>query len=88
VLTNAEHPVAWAMLMDELSEACQHLGVLIDQMGAAGAIDESDFRVLLGHVFSHLNRAWHGRNDAQLDDVADELYLARSRFPDDLTPVG
>jgi hypothetical protein len=87
-MTNAEHPVAWAMLMDELVDAREHLGALIGQMAAEGAIDESDFRVQLGHVFAHLNRAWHGRDDTRLDDVSGELHAERSKFPDDLAPVG
>ena len=88
MLTKAEHPVAWAMLMYELTDAREHLGALIDLMVAEGAIDESDFGVQLGHVFAHLNRAWHGRDDARLDDVPDELHAERSRFLDDLSPVG
>ena len=88
MLTKAEHPVAWFMLMQELEDAREHLGTLIALMEAQGAIDESDFGVDLGHVFAHLNRAWHGRDDAKLDDLSDESHAERSRFPDDLSPVG
>jgi hypothetical protein len=88
VLTNAEHPVAWAMLMYELADARDHLGALIDQMTAEGAIAESDFQIQLGHVFAHLNRAWHGRDDTRLDEVSGELHAERSKFPNDLAPVG
>jgi len=88
MLRNDEHPVAWAMLMYELEDAHEHLGLLIDQMRAEGAIDEPDFGVQLGHVFAHLNRAWHGRGDTRLDSVPDELHDERSGFPDDLAPVG
>lgn len=87
-MTKAEHPVAWAMLMYELADAREHLGALIDLMAAEGSIDESDFRVQLGHVFAHLNRAWHGRDDPRLDEAPGELHAERSRFPDDLPPVG
>lgn len=83
-----DHPVAWAILMDELTDAHEHLGSLIDQMGTEGVIDESDFRAQLGHVFAHLNRAWHDRSDTRLDDLPGELHSERSRFPNDLTPVG
>jgi len=88
VLTNAEHPVSWAMLMYELADAREHLGVLIDQMAAEGAIEEPDFQTQLGHVFAHLNRVWHGRNDTRLDEVSGVLHVERSKFPDDLSPVG
>ena len=88
MLTKAEHPVAWAMLLYELGDAHEHLGVLLDQMAAAGTIDESDFHTQLGHVFAHLNRAWHGRDDTRLDKIPDEVHAERSKFPINLTPVG
>ncbi len=87
MLNNAEHPVAWAMLLYELSDAHEHFGKLIDQMTAKGAIDEEDFRIQLAHVYSHLNRAWHGRSDTELDQVPDELRALRSMFPVDMKPV-
>ena len=86
MLTSAEHPVAWAMLIDELAEARDHLGSLIDEMVAAGEIDEAYYAVRLGHVFAHLNRAWRGRNDTRLEDA--EWGDDRSQYPDDLKPVG
>ena len=88
MLSNDEHPVAWAMLLYELSDAHEHLGALIAQMRAEGAIDEADYRVHLGHVFAHLNRAWHGRDDAELDNVPADQDDERSKFPVDLSPVG
>jgi len=88
MLTKPEHPIAWVMLMYELADAREHLTALIDQMTAEGAIDEIDFGSQLGHVFAHLNRAWHGRDDPLLDDVPEDLHAERSRFPDDLSPVG
>lgn len=88
MLNNTEHPVAWATLMHELSDAYEHLGALIDQMIAVGAIDEADFGIQMGHIFAHMNRAWHGRNDVQLNNVSEGLHGERSQFPVDLTPVG
>ena len=88
MLTNNEHPTAWAMLIDELSDAHEQLGSLITRMTTAGAIDETDYSVQLGHVFAHLNRAWHGRDDVGLEDVSQELREQRSKFPVDLFPVG
>ena len=88
MLTNAEHPVAWTMLMYELSDAHEHLGTLIEQMAVAGAIDEPDYRIQLGHVLAHLNRAWHGRDDKELAQVRGEMHEERSKFPIDLSPVG
>ena len=88
MLMNAEHPVAWAMLMYELSDAHEHLGELITQMNAAGEIDEPEFYVYIGHVYAHLNRAWHGRNDPNLDQLSDEKLIEHRKFPTDLQPSG
>ena len=88
MLSQEEHPVAWAMLVYELADAHEHLGALIAQLQAAGGADETEFAVHLGHVFAHLNRAWHGRDDPHLDAVPDEQHAERSRYPSDLPPVG
>ena len=76
------------MLMYELTDAHEHLGELIAQINAAGEIDEPDFAVFLGHVFAHLNRAWHGRNDLNLDQLSQELFVERKQFPTNLQPSG
>ena len=88
MLSQEEHPVGWAMLMYELADAHEHLGNLIAEMQAAGGSDEDEFAIDLGHVFAHLNRAWHGRNDPQLDTLPYEQRAERSRYPCDLPPVG
>ena len=53
MLTKAEHPVAWAMLMYELADAREHLDALIDLLAAEGAMDGTDFGVQLGQHPSH-----------------------------------
>jgi hypothetical protein len=88
VLSRDEHPVAWATLLYELADAHEHLGALLAQLQAAGSIEGPDFAVQLGHVFAHLNRAWHGRGDPRLDTVADELHAERCQYPTDLPPIG
>ena len=88
MLSNAEHPVAWAMLVYELADAHEHLGELIARMEATGGMDDSEYSVHLGHVFAHLNRAWHGRNDPELDNKPEGLRDEWSRYPADLPPVG
>jgi hypothetical protein len=88
MLSREKHPVAWVMLLDQLADAREHLGALLVQMQTDGAIEEPDFAVQLGHVFAHLNRAWHGRDDATLDTVSEQEFAARSRYPLDLWPAG
>lgn len=88
MLTRAEHPVAWAMLLYELADAREHLDALIEQMAAEGAVDDADFRAQIGHIFAHLNRSWHGRDDARLGEISHESHARNSRFPSDLDPVG
>ncbi|MFA5982983.1 MAG: hypothetical protein WC782_03115 [Methylococcaceae bacterium] len=56
-------------------------------MTESGVIDEeSEFTVYLGHVYSHLNRAWHSRN--QVEEISREQWLLSSQFPKDINPVG
>ena len=88
MLNQNEHPVAWAMLMYQLGDAHEHLGDLIKQMNVDDEFDEAEYRVCLGHVFAHLNRAWHGRDDTQLDTVSEEVHDEYSKHPVDLDPVG
>jgi hypothetical protein len=83
---NDKNYVSWAMMMYELSDAHEHLGELIQEMNREDSFDETDFRVQLGHVYAHLNRAWNGRNDT--DAVNTEQREARSQMPVDLVPVG
>jgi hypothetical protein len=55
-------------------------------MAASGAIEEEEFGVELGHVYAHLNRAWHARG--QGGEVSTEQWVKFSAFPKDLEPVG
>lgn len=76
------------MLLYELADAHEHLGALIAELEAAGEGDEAEFATQLGHIFAHLNRAWHGRGDPRLDTVPDDQRAQRSQYPADLPPVG
>lgn len=78
-------PVEWAALMYELEDAQEHLTALISEMNAADDFDEVDLRIQLGHVFSHLNRAWHCRDKAH--GLNQEEWQDASRFPSDLDPT-
>lgn len=88
MLKQKDHPVAWALWLDELADAHEHLGDLIRQMSEAGEIEPESLVVDLGHVFAHLNRAWHSRDDADLADISAAEFERRSGYPADLAPVG
>ena len=81
-----EHYVAWAGLLTELDEAREHLEALVKTMSDAGSIEESVFAVNLGHVFAHLNRAWHSCKEPT--QVSEQQWEVFSAFPKDLKPVG
>lgn len=77
-------PVEWSALMYELEDAQEHLTALISEMNAIDDFDEVDLRIQLGHVFSHLNRAWHRRDKG--DGLHSGEWQDASRFPCDLDP--
>ncbi len=74
------------MLMYELDDAHEHLGNLLKEMNASGNVDETDFRIQLGHVYAHLNRAWFCRNVHE--DFPESAREVASSFPTDLDPIG
>ena len=78
-------PVAWAMLMYDLDDAKEDLESLLTQMQNDPAFDEECFRVRLGHIYWHLNRAWNRRTVA--DDLLENNDANAGRFPDDLEPI-
>jgi hypothetical protein len=88
MLTNEEHPVAWALLACDLTEARTSLEALVEQMNENGRIDEIEFGIQLAHVYGHLNRAWNARDDPQFGDGSQELFVQRSQFPSDLPLIG
>jgi len=86
MINKEEHYVAWALHLTELDDAYKHLEVLIRKMTGADAIQDSEFAIDLGHVYAHLNRAWHLRN--QRSEITNDQWSAFSQFPKDLEPVG
>ena len=72
MINKKEHYVAWAHLAQELEDAREHLESLVRKVVESGSYTESEFAVDLGHVYAHLNRAWHSRN--QTSEVASEQW--------------
>jgi hypothetical protein len=81
-----ENYVAWTLLIDQLDEAREHLEKLTNELHSAGRMDESELAVHLGHVYAHLNRAWHARD--RPEGIKDDEWSHASQFPRDLEPVG
>ena len=86
MLSRAENPVAWTMLLIEMEEAHEHLRELLAQLRPQGPIDDYEFAVHLGHVYAHLNRAWHARH--QVTEITEAQWEPFSQFPVDVRPVG
>lgn len=82
-----DNPVAWALLVQGIEDAREHIASLVDQMNRAGTIEEEDFAVQLGHAYAHINRVWNARNHAG-EEMTDEEWEIFSRFPHDIKPVG
>lgn len=71
--------------MYELEDAQEHLAHLISEMEKDPEYDETNLRIDLGHVFSHLNRVWHRRDVA--DNLDEDGWRRASQFPTDLEPI-
>jgi hypothetical protein len=86
MINRESHPVGWYLMLTELEDVREHLAFLVKELNAAGGIEEEDFAVQLGHVYAHLNRIWHARNEGE--GLKEEQWSEFSQFPKDLTPVG
>lgn len=85
MINKVEHPVAWSLLLYELEDAREHLGVLIKEMTTEQDFAEPELRISLGHVAAHLNRAWNSRNST--GTLSPEQRNAFREFPQDLEPI-
>ena len=45
-------------------------------------IDDSEFQIDIGHIYSHINRSWNSRNR-----VGEENFNLESKFPNDIKPI-
>ena len=85
MINQKDHPAGWYQLLDELSDAHEHLGHLIKELQEDPEYDDSNLRIDLGHVLAHLNRAWLCRNEP--DGLSEEKWSQARDFPDDLEPI-
>jgi hypothetical protein len=80
-------PVAWATLMYELEDAQEHLENLCRELNSNSDYDEIEFQIDMAHIYSHLNRAWNGRNATEKQSENDVLWHQWSQFPADIEPL-
>lgn len=86
MINSKTNSIEWSTLLYELGDASEHILNLINQMQSNGKIDKEDYEVQLGHIFAHLNRAWHTRN--KVGEYSDEEREQFTEFPKDLYPCG
>ena len=80
-----KNPVEWSLWFDELIDANEHLTNFVDELKKRDDIDEGfegELRVQLGHIYSHLNRAWNSKNHT--GDMSTKDWEKYSDFPEDL----
>ncbi len=78
-------PVEWADFMYELTDALEHLDSLVKDLDQTADYGQETFRIDLGHVYAHLNRAWSQSKGNTEEAMGRE---AISAFPADLRPIG
>jgi len=86
MITKKDHYAEWALLLYELDDAKEHLDTLVREMTESADFAEEDFRIQLGHIYSHLNRAWSTR-DRKGTEHTQEQFDEASRFPQDIDPI-
>jgi hypothetical protein len=85
MINRDDNPVQWALWIEELNEAHEHLGKMIDQLISERDYAESDLRVDMGHVMAHLNRTWARRNSTS--EMTDDEFESFREYPKDLRPI-
>jgi len=85
MINRSDNPVEWTLLVDELTEASEHLTSAISQITTDPAYDESALAVHLGHVMAHLNRAWASRNISR--ELTDSEWEQFREYQPDLRPI-
>jgi hypothetical protein len=85
MINRDENPVGWAMMMYELADAHEHLGAMIKDIEVDLEFSEEEFRIHLGHVYAHLNRAWRRRLIP--GEMTENEWEAGREFPNDIQPI-
>ena len=86
MINGKDNPVEWALLAYEIEEVVEHLQDLSNEVIPGSGIDETEFNIQLGHIYSHINRIWNSRNHT--GEFSKEDHDKYSEFPTDLNIYG
>ena len=86
MIDRKNHPIGWAHLLYDLGDAHEHLSSLLKNLSENSEYSGEQFRIDLGHVYAHLNRAWYRRNIPEDFDTLE--WNTATQFPRDLEPCG
>ncbi|GAB3637024.1 hypothetical protein GCM10027422_26140 [Hymenobacter arcticus] len=83
MLNEKTQPVAWYLLMCELTDAQDGIQSLLNEMAEDKAFSETAFGIHMAHIYGHLNQAWNGRNATDQQHEHNDLLDEWSKFPTD-----
>ena len=86
MINRKDHPVPWALLMQEITDLHEHVGALVRDMEENSDYGEEEFAIDVGHLYAHLNRIWNARGRTK--ETTEEEWQADTEFPSDIDPVG
>ena len=69
--------------MFHLREAAEEINKTISALSLDAEFDEVELELAMGHLYHHLNTAWNGRNqtDVQFSKCTDEDFARFRKFP-------
>jgi len=82
MINKKDNVAEWAIIMYELEDAVEHLQNLIKNLNETEDYGDIEYSIDLGHVYSHLNRAWNSRN--HIGDQSADDFGRYSKFPNDI----
>ena len=72
-------------ILFHLREAQAELSDTIKRLESTPPEDDAEFRVAIGHLYTHLNTAWNSRHATDAQTVNDEEYSGWREFPTDIS---
>lgn len=85
MINKHRNPVEWAQLMYELTDAQEHLDSLIEQLNSNDDYGGIEFKIDIGHIYSHLNRAANSRE--HIGEIDEKTWQDYSEYPLKIKPL-